>query len=126
MLSTTKVKVITIGHRFAPNRSCIHNNFKTAEANLMKFQRKIKQSKKVCHTLNFVSFYPSSRSQLQVIGIFSYKPCIHDNSKMTERKLIKFHRNFHKCKTVPQAYKFSSDDQGQGHSHRSKSVLTIT
>ena len=84
MSSTTKVKVITIGHRFAPYRSCIHGNSKTAKANLMKFQTKVNQSKKVCQALSFGSHYPSSGSQLQVIGFFRYKPYIHDNSKKTE------------------------------------------
>ena len=68
MLITTKV--IIIGYRFDPYRSCTHNKSKTAEANILKFQRKVNQSKKVCHALNFGSHNPSSRSQSQVIVLF--------------------------------------------------------
>ena len=46
--------------------------------------------------------------------------------KMTELNLIKFHRNFNQSKTAREAEKFSSEDQGQDHSHRSKSFVTIT
>ena len=56
-------------HRFVPYRSYIHNKSKTAEANLMKFQRKlnnrmkfqrkVNQSKKVCQAGNFGSHYQS-------------------------------------------------------------------
>ena len=102
MASTTKVKVIIIGHRFVPYRSCIHDNSKMAEANLMRYQKKVNQSKKVCHTQKFGSHYASSRSQLQVIGLFPYKPCIHDNSKMTKLNLIKYQK-FQQSKTVRQA-----------------------
>ena len=37
----TKVKVTVIGYRYVP--------YKKGLANVIKFQRKVKQSKKVCH-----------------------------------------------------------------------------
>ena len=49
------------------SKSCLSNNSKTAEANLIKFYRKIEHNKKVCHAEELGS-YAQGQSQNQVKG----------------------------------------------------------
>ena len=55
LVPTTKVKVIIKGRRFDLYISCVHNNSKTPEVNLIKFHRKVNQNEMVCHAQNFGS-----------------------------------------------------------------------
>ena len=51
----TKVKVKIEGHRFVTYKSFVSHNSKTSKGNLIKFHRKVKQNKKVCHAQNLGS-----------------------------------------------------------------------
>ena len=79
---------------------------------------------KVCHAESFSSHLPSSRSQLQVVGVFLYKWCVYSNSKTAEANLINFiERSTKVRKYVTQ--NFGSDYPGRGHNQVSSS-LAIT
>ena len=73
----------------------------------------------MCPAQIFGSHYPSSRAQLQVMGLFFYffyEWCVHKTQKKVEVNLIHFHKKVNLNKKVCCAQNFGSDDQGQGHS----------
>ena len=122
----TKFKVTVKGYRFVPYKSCSNNNLKSAK-HLIKFQRKVSQNKKVCHAQSFGSHSPSSRLQLQVIGLFPYNGV----PTITHKGLSKFNQNLTKWSAKFRkraAQNIDSDDQGHYNEEMPfvKIVLAIT
>ena len=106
----TKVSVTVIGYRCVPYKLCIHNNSK----GLSKLQRKISQSKKLCHTQSLGSHYPSSGHKNESCWSFSLQKCIHNNKKGLRKFNQISQKGQLKSENVP-VQNVGSDDKGHGH-----------
>ena len=98
---------------------------KTVQANLIKFQRKVSQSKKLCHEQsmppgNFYALEGTSGGILKShhLSVQPYKLCVSRFSKTVIGNLMKPRRKVKQIKKVCQ--KLGSHHQGQGDSRRSK------
>ena len=82
LVPTTKVKVTIQGQRFVTDKLDVHNNLKTAEVNLIKFNTVVKHNEKMCCTQNLGSH---NQGQGHSHGFLPHKSSIHNNSKRAEQ-----------------------------------------